>query len=44
MGYKEAIVLILIFPHIIILILKEKEDKSSHIHTDVSVEGQSGPT
>lgn len=29
MGHKEAIIFILIFPHIIIFILKEKE-KSSH--------------
>lgn len=32
MGHKEAIVLILIFPHVIILILEEKE-KSSLTHT-----------
>lgn len=31
MGHKEAIILILIFPHIVILILEEKE-KSSHAH------------
>lgn len=31
MGHKEAIVLILIFSHVVILILEEKE-KSSHAH------------
>lgn len=47
MGHKEAIVLILIFPHVIILILEEKEEKSSHTHkqnTDVRVQGRSGLT
>ena len=36
MGHKEAIILILIFPHIVILILKEKEKSSVAHRTQMS--------
>lgn len=41
MGHKEAIVLVLIFPHIIILVLEEKE-KSSHIENTDTQAGTDG--
>lgn len=36
MGHKEAIVLILIFPHVIILVLEEKEELTHTKHSLVS--------